>query len=42
VERKTVQNLQVIDVIAESNLLLISGSVPGYDKSMVVVKPAVK
>jgi large subunit ribosomal protein L3 len=42
VEKKTVQNLQVIDVIAESNLLLISGSVPGYDKSMVVVKPAVK
>jgi ribosomal protein L3 len=29
-------------VIPESNLLLVSGSVPGYDKSMVVVKPSVK
>jgi len=42
VEKKTVQNLTVVDVIPESNLLLVSGSVPGYDKSMVVVKPAVK
>ena len=42
VEKKTVQNLTVIDVIPESNLLLVSGSVPGYDKSMVVVKPSVK
>jgi large subunit ribosomal protein L3 len=42
VEKKTVQNLSVIDVIPENNLLLISGSVPGYDKSLVVVRPAVK
>lgn len=42
VEKKTVQKLTVIEVIAESNLLLISGSVPGYDKSIVVVRPAVK
>lgn len=42
VERRTIQNLQVVDVIPESNLILISGSVPGYDKSLVVVKPAVK
>ena len=42
VEKKTVQNLSVVDVIPESNLLLISGSVPGYDKSLVVVRPAVK
>ena len=42
VERRTVQNLTVVDVIPENNLLLISGSVPGYDKSIVVVKPSVK
>ena len=42
VEKKTVQNLVVVDVIPESNLLLVSGSVPGYDKSIVVVKPSVK
>ncbi|HZX95635.1 MAG TPA: 50S ribosomal protein L3 [Myxococcales bacterium] len=41
-ERCTVQNLTVVDVVPESNLLLISGSVPGYDKSVVMVKPAVK
>jgi large subunit ribosomal protein L3 len=42
VDRCTVQNLTVVDVIPESNLLIISGSVPGYDKSMVIVRPAVK
>ncbi len=42
VEKKTVQNLTIVDVIPENNLLLVSGSVPGYDKSIVVVKPAVK
>ena len=42
VEKKTVQNLSVVDVIPESNLLLISGSVPGHDKALVFVKPSVK
>lgn len=42
VDKRTVQNLQVVDVIPENNLLLISGSVPGYDKSLIVVKPSVK
>ena len=42
VERRTVQNLTVVDVIPENNLLLISGSVPGYDKSVVLVRAAVK
>ena len=42
VEKKTVQGLTIVDVIPENNLLLVSGSVPGYDKSIVVVKPAVK
>ena len=42
VDRRTVQNLTVVDVVPESNLLLISGSVPGYDKSIVIVRPTVK
>jgi large subunit ribosomal protein L3 len=42
VERCTVQNLRVVDVIPENHLLLISGSVPGHDHSLVVVRPAVK
>jgi large subunit ribosomal protein L3 len=42
VERRTVQNLRVVDVIPENHLLLISGSVPGHDHSLVVVRPAVK
>ena len=42
VDRRTVQNLTVVDVIPENNVLLISGSVPGYDKSVVLVRAAVK
>jgi large subunit ribosomal protein L3 len=42
VDRRTVQNLSVVDVIPESHLLLISGSIPGHDKSLVMVRPAVK
>jgi large subunit ribosomal protein L3 len=42
VDVKTVQNLKVVDVVPESNLILVSGSVPGHDKTIVTVKPAVK
>jgi large subunit ribosomal protein L3 len=42
VDRCTVQNLRVVDVIPESHLLLISGSIPGHDKGLVFVRPAVK
>jgi len=42
VDRRTVQNLTIVDVVPENNLLLISGSVPGYDKSIVIVRPSVK
>ena len=36
-ERVTTQNLQVLKVIPEHNLLLIKGSVPGYNGSIVSV-----
>ena len=37
-ERVTVQNLQVLKVIAEHNLLLIKGSVPGAKGSIVIIE----
>ena len=40
--RVTIQNLEVVQVDAENNLLLIKGSVPGPKKSLVTIKEAVK
>ncbi|MGI6573738.1 MAG: 50S ribosomal protein L3 [Fermentimonas sp.] len=37
-ERVTVQNLQVIKVIPEHNLLLLKGSIPGANGSIVLIK----
>lgn len=39
---RTVQNLEIVAVYPEKNVLLISGSVPGPKKGLVVVKSAVK
>jgi large subunit ribosomal protein L3 len=39
---RTVQNLEVVRVDAERQLLLIKGSVPGYEGGHIVVKPAAK
>jgi large subunit ribosomal protein L3 len=41
-ERVTVQNLKVLRVDPERNLLLIQGSVPGHNKSLVLIRRAVK
>lgn len=41
-ERKTVQNLRVVDVDAEHGLLLLGGSVPGSPDGVVVVRAAKK
>ena len=40
--RRTIQNLVVVRVDAERQLLLVTGSVPGYAGRDVVVRPAVK
>jgi large subunit ribosomal protein L3 len=40
--RATVMNLTVVDVIADRNLLLIRGGVPGAKNAVVVVRRAVK
>jgi hypothetical protein len=41
-ERKTVQNLEVFDVMPEENILLIRGAVPGGKNGFVLVQNAVK
>ncbi len=39
---RTVQNLEVVAVDVENNVLLISGSIPGPKKGLVVVKSGIK
>ncbi|MBB6625002.1 50S ribosomal protein L3 [Clostridium gasigenes] len=39
---KTVQNLEVVKIIAEKNLILIKGGIPGPNKGTVVIRNAVK
>ena len=38
----TVLNLEVVKVIAEKNLILIKGGIPGPNKSKVVIRNTVK
>lgn len=40
--RRTVQNLTVVKVIAEKNLLLVKGAVPGANGDDVIVRTAIK
>src|SRR4249919_3285450 len=42
VRRRTVENLQVVQIDVERNLLLVSGAVPGAEGGSVFVKPSVK
>ncbi len=42
VETVTIQNLEIIEVNAAENYILVSGSVPGAKNSMVLIKSAVK
>jgi large subunit ribosomal protein L3 len=37
-----VQNLEVVDVVADKNLLLVRGSVPGARNGLIYVRRAVK
>lgn len=41
-KRRTVQNLTVIKVIADRNILLVKGSIPGANGSAVIVRAAIK
>lgn len=40
--RRTVQNLKIVKVVAEKNLILIKGSIPGSRGSLITVRTAVK
>ena len=40
--RRTVQNLEVIEIDLENNLILIKGNVPGAKKGLVIIRSAVK
>ena len=40
--RRTVQNLRIIKILADENLLLVRGSIPGANGSQVVVRTAKK
>jgi len=42
VRRRTIENLQVVQVDTERNLLLIRGAVPGAEGGDVIVRPSVK
>jgi len=42
VDNVTIQNLKIIDIVADKNLLLVQGAVPGANGGLLVVRPAVK
>ena len=41
-KKVTIQNLEIVQVDAENNLLLVKGAVPGPKKSLVTIKSTVK
>jgi large subunit ribosomal protein L3 len=41
-ENISIQNMEVIDVRAEENLLLVKGAVPGAKQGVVILQRAVK
>lgn len=41
-DRRTVQNLRVVKIVAEKNLLLVKGAIPGANGDIVVVRAAKK
>ena len=41
-KRVTIQNLEIVQVDADKNLILVKGAVPGPKKSLVTLKEAVK
>ncbi len=41
-EKVTVQNLEVVEIAADRNLLLVKGAIPGANGGLLVIKPAIK
>ncbi|MBU0605289.1 MAG: 50S ribosomal protein L3 [Candidatus Omnitrophica bacterium] len=42
VDRITIQNLEVIDVVTDKNLIIVKGSVPGHKNNYLMLQEAVK
>ncbi len=40
--RSTMQNLHIVDIIAEDNVILVKGGVPGANGGIVVIRTAIK
>lgn len=41
-ERTNIQNIKVVDVLADKNIILLHGSVPGMPENFVTINPAIK
>jgi len=41
-ERRTMQNLRVVKIIADRNLILVKGAIPGANGDDVIVRTAIK
>jgi large subunit ribosomal protein L3 len=41
-ESRTMQNLRVVKVIADKNLILVKGAIPGANGDDVIVRSAIK
>jgi large subunit ribosomal protein L3 len=42
-DRKTIRNLEIVEVRADENLLLVKGAVPGAESGLVIInKPKFK
>ena len=37
-QKTTIQNLKVLKVVADKNLLVLKGSVPGHKNSIVIIR----
>ena len=40
--RNTIQNLVVVKIVEEDNIMLVKGSVPGFNGSNLIIKPTRK
>jgi large subunit ribosomal protein L3 len=41
-DKTTVQNLKIIDIVPEKNLILVQGSIPGSNETILFVRRAKK
>ena len=41
-ERVTIQNLEIVDVRADQNLILVKGAIPGPKNGLVTIRKAIK